>query len=213
VTGHLPYRTGESALNIVAADGTGILTTLECPGDYCETTDWSADGSSLLLSVLDGGRWGVWTISTDPDGGAVPLLASEKNARDARYSPDGRWVAYAAEEGDRPEVRVHTVSGPARRLVVSGEGGNQPVWGRDGKLLYFVDLQGHIRSVDVHWAANGEPAFGLPRKLDLPRVGFGHWGTQYDISPDGSRMYFMQPTDQPAPQEIQIAINWRSLID
>jgi Tol biopolymer transport system component len=212
-TGHLPFRTGELALNIVAADGTGILNTLECPGEHCEPTDWSPDGSSLLITVIDDGRRNVWTISTDPGGGATPLLASEKNGKDARFSPDGRWVAYVAEEGDRPEVRVHSVSGSARRYVVSGEGGNQPVWGRDGKMLYFVDLQGHLRSVTVRWTANGEPTFGLAKKLDLPRVGFGDWGTQYDISPDGSRIYFMQPTDVPAPQEIQIAINWRSLVD
>jgi serine/threonine protein kinase/Tol biopolymer transport system component len=213
VTGHLPFRRGKLALNIVAADGTGILSTLECPGNYCEPTDWSADGSSLLISVLDSGNWKVWTTSTEPSGGAAPLLASETNARDARLSPDGRWVAYVSEEGGRPEVRVHAVSGPARRYVVSGEGGNQPVWRRDGKMLYFVNLQGQVQSVAVRWAGNGEPTFELPAKPDLPRVGFGHWGTQYDVSPDGSRIYFMQPTDELPPQAIQVVINWQSLLD
>jgi hypothetical protein len=33
------------------------------------------------------------------------------------------------------------------------------------------------------------------------------------VSPDGSRIYYMQPTQEPAPQEIQIAINWRALLD
>jgi hypothetical protein len=53
----------------------------------------------------------------------------------------------------------------------------------------------------------------LPAKPDLPRVGFGHWGTQYDVSPDGSRIYFMQPTDELPPQAIQVVINWQSLLD
>jgi Tol biopolymer transport system component len=213
VTGHLPFRRGELALSIVAADGTGILNTLQCPGDYCEPTDWSADGSALLVSVLDAGTWNVWTISTNAADGAAPLLTAETNARDARFSPDGRWVAYVSEEGGRPEVRVHTVSGPAQRYVVSGEGGTQPVWRRDGKMLYFADMKGQLQSVAVRWAANGEPAFDLPLKLDLPRVGFGHWGTQYDVAPDGSRIFFMQPTDEPPPQAIQVAINWRPLLD
>jgi hypothetical protein len=80
-------------------------------------------------------------------------------------------------------------------------------------VLYFVDLQGQLRSVAVQWAVNGEPVFGLPSRPDLPRVGFGHWGTQYDVSPDGSRIYFMQPTQEPPPLEIQVAINWRQLLD
>jgi hypothetical protein len=213
VTGHLPNRSGNLTLNIVAADGTGIVRSLQCPGDYCEPTDWSADGSSLLLSVLESGNANVWTVSTRADGDARPLLAAEYKEREARYSPDGRWVAYVSEEAGRPEVLVHTVAGPARRFTVSGEGGSQPVWRRDGKMLYFVDLQGSLRSVAVRWAGNGDPVFGLPTKPDLPRVGFGHWGTQYDISPDGSRIYFMQPTDELSPREIQVAINWRALLD
>jgi hypothetical protein len=110
-------------------------------------------------------------------------------------------------------VLVHSASGPARRFVISGEGGSQPVWRRDGSALYYVDPQGQLQSVTVRWSASGEPAFGLPARLDVPRIGSGHWGTQYDISPDGSRLYFMQPTEAPAPREIQIAINWQALLD
>jgi hypothetical protein len=98
-------------------------------------------------------------------------------------------------------------------MLVSGEGGTQPVWRRDGKMLYFVDLTGRVRSVAVSWAENGDPAFGLPNQPDLPQVGFGHWGTQYDVSPDGSRIYFMQPTQESPPHEIQVAINWRALLN
>jgi len=213
VTGHLPNRSGDLALNIVAADGTGIVNSLQCPGDYCEPTDWSADGSTLLLSVLEAGNKNVWTISTGTDGDARPLLAAEYAERDARYSPDGRWIAFVSDEAGRPEVMVHSAAGPARRFTVSGEGGSQPVWRRDGKMLYFADLQGNLRSVAVRWAENGDPVFGLPTRPDLPRVGFGHWGTQYDIAPDGSRIYFMQPTDEPSPREIQVAINWQALLD
>jgi serine/threonine protein kinase/Tol biopolymer transport system component len=213
VTGHLPRRQGKLALNIVAADGTGVVRSLPCPGDYCEPTDWSADGSKLLLTVLESGNANVWSLSLAPDGRAEPLLAAEFNEKEARYSPDGRWVAYRSEEAGRPEVMVHAVSGPARRFTVSGEGGTQPVWQRDGKVLYYVDLKGRLKKVAVRWTPNGDPEFGLPSQPDLPRVGFGHWGTQYDVSPDGRRIYFMQPAQDSAPAQIQVAINWQELLD
>lgn len=213
VTGRLPYRQGKLTLNIVAADGTGIVRSQACPGDYCEPTDWSADGSTLLLMVLESGNANVWTVSAVAEGIAKPLLVADFDEVDARYSPNGRWIAYVSREAGRPEVQVHSVSGPARRLAVSGEGGTQPVWRRDGKMLYFVDLRGRLRSVAVRWAENGEPVFDLPTQLDLPQVGFGHWGAQYDVSPDGGRIYFMQPTQDPVPTEIQVAINWRALLD
>ena len=213
VTGHLPQRQGKMTINIVAADGTGLVHSLPCPGDYCEPTDWSADGSSLLLTVQESGNSNVWSVTTEGEGRAKPVLDAAYDEMDARYSPDGQWVAYVSTEAGRPEVMVRTVSGPPRRMLASGQGGTQPVWGRDGKMLYFVNLAGRLQNVAVHWAGNGDPAFGLPSEPDLPAIGFGHWGTQYDISPDGSRMYFMQPTQELPPHEIQVAINWRSLLN
>ena len=213
VTGHPPGRHGPLVLNIVAADGTGIVRSLPCPGDYCEPSDWSRDGSTLLLTVLDAGNWNIWTVPADGSAPAKPLLTAAYSERDARWSPDGQWLAYVSEEAGHSEVLVHTATGPAKRYVISGEGGVQPVWGRDGKVLYFLTLEGDLREVTVGRAKNGEPAFGLPAKLDLPRIGFGHWGTQYDISPDGKRIYFMQPTQASPPREIQIAINWPALLD
>ena len=213
VTGHLLHRQGKMTINIVAADGTGLVSSLLCPGDYCEPTDWSADGSSLLLTVQESGNSNVWSVSTEGEGAAKPVLDAAYDEMDARYSPDGRWVAYVSTEAGQPQVMVHTVSGPPRRMVVSGEGGAQPVWRHDGKMLYFVNLAGRLQTVAVHWTGNGDPSFGLPNQPDLPQIGFGHWGTQYDISPDGSRMYFMQPTEELPPHEIQVAINWRSLLN
>ena len=213
VTGHLPGRQGKLTLNIAAADGTGIVRSLKCPGDYCEPSDWSKDGSSLLVTARDSNNQDVWIVPTDSDGTAKPLLSAEFDEMDARYSPDGRWVAYVSTEAGNPEVLVRTVSGSPRRMVVSGEGGTQPVWQRDGKMLYFVDLAGRLRNVTVHWAENGDPTFGLPGQPDLPQFGFGHWGTQYDVSPDGSRIYFMRPVQDAPPREIQVAINWRALLN
>lgn len=61
VTGHLPGRRGERKLNIAAADGTGIIRSLDCPREYCEPTDWSADGSTLLVNALESdGNYDVW---------------------------------------------------------------------------------------------------------------------------------------------------------
>lgn len=213
VTGHLPGRRGERKLNIAAADGTGIVRSLPCPSEYCEPTDWSTDGSSLLVNVLGSGKRDVWIVSTEPKGSAEPLLTAEYDERDARFAPNGRWIAYVSGDAGRPEVSVRSVTGPPRRMVISGEGGTQPVWRRDGSVLYFVDPQGHLRSVSVRWADDGTPEFALPDRLAVPPIGVGHWGTQYDVSPDGNRIYFLRRNDDPPPREMQVVIGWRALLD
>jgi Tol biopolymer transport system component len=37
----------ERQLSIAAADGTGVLKELPCPGPYCEPPDWSPDGQRV----------------------------------------------------------------------------------------------------------------------------------------------------------------------
>jgi Tol biopolymer transport system component len=146
-------------------------------------------------------------------GTAEPLLAETFDERDARISPNGGWIAYVSEESGRPEVSVRSISRPHMRIGVSADGGDQPVWRRDGSEVFFVDTEGHVRSVSVRWSRDGAPEFGSPTRLNVPRIGVGHWGTQYDFSPDGSRMYFLPRNDDPPPHEIHVVMGWRALLE
>jgi len=49
-------------------------------------------------------------VPLENDGAAVPLLAESYAERDARFSPDGHWVAYVAEESGHPEASCATCS-------------------------------------------------------------------------------------------------------
>jgi Tol biopolymer transport system component len=213
VTGGLPGRPGKRALNIAAADGTGIVRTMPCPGEYCEPTDWHPDSDTMLVNVVDARGWDVWTVSTRDGGKAEPLLTESYSERDARFSPDGRWIAYASGESGRSEVSVRSVSAPPKRVPLSPGGGAQPVWRRDGRELFYVEPQGRLQSVPVRLRGSGAPEFGLAAALPVPPVGFGHWGTQYDISPDGNRIYMLRVNDDPAPREIHVVMGWQALIE
>jgi hypothetical protein len=166
----------------------------------------------LIVNLADGRREDVWLVPAGGGDGALAILADEFAERDARVAPDGRWIAYVSAESGRPEVSVRSVVGPPGRIVVSGEGGAQPVWRRDGAELFFVDPKGRLNSVPVKWTSGGSPTFGLPAALPVPQIGFGHWGTQYDVSPDGSRIYLLRRNDDPAPREIHVVLGWRTLL-
>lgn len=55
----------------------------------------------------------------------------------ARFSPDGKWVAYASELGGRRQVYVSAFPGAGGRVQVSDDGAGAPVWSRDGHTLYY----------------------------------------------------------------------------
>ena len=209
----LAYNTGPPAqptLTIGSSDGTGDLMTVRCPSSRCDPTDWSRDGQWLLANVFSSKDADVWMLSTT-GGSPRPLLHAPFVERDARLSPDGALVAYVSEEAGRPEVSIQTVGRPPRREVVSVAGGDQPVWSRDGAELFFVDPGGFLRAVRVTRDREGRPALDTPALLKVPRIGSGHYGTQYDVSPDG-RIYFLDRNNDPPPPEFTVVLGWPGML-
>ena len=200
-------------LSVAAADGTGVAQELPCPGAYCEPTDWSSDGRSLIVNTrLATGNRDVWSVSLESGGSAKAILSEAFPEYDARISPNGQWLAYVSEEAGGPVVSVRATSGQPRRVVVSSDGGSQPVWRRDGQELLYVDLEGRVRGRSVRGEPTGELTLGAANALAVPFIGSGHWGTQYDVSPDGQHLYFIDRTPAPRPSEIRVVIGWRGVL-
>ncbi len=205
----------ERRLSIAAADGTGVARELPCPGPFCEPTDWSPDGRHLIVNTrqaMTGARGDVWHVSLESGGLSEAILAGPFPEYDARISPDGQWLAYVSEETGRADVSVRAMSGPPRRLVVSNNGGSQPVWRRDGRELFYVDLDGRLWGRPVERQSSGQLTLGAATPLAVPLIGLGHWSTQYHVSPDGQRVYFIDQTPAPRPSDIDLVVGWRALL-
>jgi eukaryotic-like serine/threonine-protein kinase len=215
----LAYASGplnERRLSIAAADGTGILNDLPCPDAYCEPTDWLPDGRGLIVNARRTagftGAGDIWRVSLDAGGHATAILAGPFPEYDARLSSDGRWLAYVSEDGGRPDVFIRAMTGQPRRLVVSSNGGSQPVWRRDGREILYVDREGRLQARAVDDRPDGGLRLGATVALDVPRIGAGHWGTQYDVSRDGQLVYFIDRTLPAGPNGIEVVIGWRALL-
>jgi len=206
----IAYRSGTNAaptVKVASADGTGTIRTFACPQPYCEPTDWTPNGAALVVNVSGGD---VWTMPVD---GSAPrrLLHERFMERDARVSPNGRWITYVSEESGRAEVSVRSLTGTERRFAVSTNGGDQPVWGRDGRELFYVNPGGFLQAVSVREISVGGLQFGRPELLQVPQFAERHWGTTYDVSTDG-RVYFPYPGNEPFPQAIAVIFDWQGLI-
>ena len=206
----LAYRSGPigaSNLSIASADGTGVVRVMRCPGEPCLPTDWSPDGQRLLMNV----GHDVWSLRVGDEGTAQPLLGGPWEERDARFSPDGQWVGYVSNESGRSEVYARRLTGTPRRFVVS-RGGDQPVWRRDGRTLFYVSLDGDLHGVAIGSDVDGGVTLGAPEKLPIPRFAARHLGTVYDVSSDARRIHFAHPGDPPRPREIGVVLNWAGLV-
>src|SRR5204863_1140353 len=96
----------------------------------------SPDGR--LLSFRESGRSGndvwVWSLA---DGKRYPVAKTESDENYGRFSPDGRWIAYASDETGQREVFVVPVSGTGGKWQVSTVGGTTPRWRADGRELLY----------------------------------------------------------------------------
>jgi hypothetical protein len=85
----------------------------------------------------------------------------------------------------------------------------EPVWGPDGKVLYYRDNSGD-RMMEVSFITEPEVQMGRPRLLFEGRYKGGWpWGRNYDIAPDGKR--FIMITDEELeekPTQIRVVLNW-----
>jgi Tol biopolymer transport system component len=206
-------RLASAGIGIGASDGTSVIASRPCP-ERCEPSDWSPNGRTLILTVRTAQGTDVWTMPVEHTGEgdvARPVFAERFNERDARISPDGEWIAYVSDESGREEISVRRISG-GERTVLSPDGGHQPVWRRDGAELFYVDPQGTLRAVAVRQGSGGTLVPGVPVRLGVPPIGVGHWGTQYDVTRDGSRVYFLD-RQQPEPAtRIEVILGWTALL-
>jgi dipeptidyl aminopeptidase/acylaminoacyl peptidase len=192
------------------ADGSGESNVLARLSTHVHVTDWSPDGSTLVLESIDPERRGD-ILLLDAGGGAPrPFLATPFAEQAGRVSPDGKWLAYQSSESGQLEVYLQSFRTSGGKIRVSTDGGVQPVWSRDGRELYFrspthVMAARVISSDDV----NVDRPIELFRDSYLRPQGDNH--TSYDVLPDGSFLFIDLPRREAgdaAPPSFIGVFNW-----
>jgi dipeptidyl aminopeptidase/acylaminoacyl peptidase len=175
------------------------------------------DGRRVVLERDDGrGGASLWIKDLDGDGEAVALGSSAASELAADISPDGRWLAYVSDATRGWEVYVRPLDGTGPALRLSTDGGDQPLWRRDGRELFYLDPGGRIVAVPIERRfATGDPA-GEGLEPGRPEVLFSANleetdGRQYDATGDGQRFVLNRAglTDD-AP--IVVVLDWTALL-
>jgi len=177
-----------------AADGSGKEELVWSLEKHAHLRDWMPDGRALLVEILDP-KLGtdIWRLDLGEKPTATIFLQTPFNERNSRLSPDGRWIAYVSDESGRDDVYIQSFPAAGAKVQVSNSGGDQPVWSRNGKALFF---RGAGSMQEVSFAASprlsvGKPHPLFPDQFESPQVG-GHTG--YDVFPDG-RFLMIQSAD------------------
>jgi Tol biopolymer transport system component len=142
------------------------------------------------------------------EGEPSPFLATPFHEGSARFSPDGRFLAYESNESGKLEVYVVPYSGSSDRWTISSGGGAEPVWSPTGKELFYRNGDEMI-SVEIN--ADGEFTVGESRRLfRKPNHASREYSSraQYDVSPDGQSFLMIRLDPGSVPTKINIVLNW-----
>ncbi|MEP6707321.1 MAG: hypothetical protein ABJC05_07365, partial [Pyrinomonadaceae bacterium] len=172
-------------------------------------SDWSRDGRFILFTNFgQKTKADLWVLPMTGEQKPVPFLQSPFNEDHARFSPDGRFIAYASDESGKFEVYVQTFPVSGGKWLVSANGGAQPRWRRDGKEIFYIAPDRKLMAVDVKTEASIFEA-GVPRVLFQTRVvGYPNPRNMYEVSADGQHFLISTPLEEATSTPITVVVNW-----
>ena len=207
-------RDGDRSIFRQRVDGAGGAERLTraARDESHEPEAWSPDGKYMVFSVANRTETRLWVFSEhDRTVRALVDLPSSRRMG-AVFSPDGRWLAYAASTGEKHTIYVEPFPPNGTRYELERESGrrpNHPLWGRTGTELFFNPGPGEFASVPVSM----QPVFGFGRVAPVVRS-FGGAGTlarrPYDITPDGRFVVVVDssPEGHRTGSELHVVLNW-----
>ncbi|SDY49591.1 Dipeptidyl aminopeptidase/acylaminoacyl peptidase [Evansella caseinilytica] len=90
-----------------------------------------------------------------------------------RFSPDGRWLVYAAAKGKNAKQQLYLLSmdgGEARQITTLENGASKPIWSPDSKQILFTTAYKVNEAPDLEKKPNDQPEEKKPEPLVVEKL-------------------------------------------
>jgi eukaryotic-like serine/threonine-protein kinase len=167
---------------------------------------WSRDGTLMFVAPSVRGAQDILMLRADQNPKPTAFLATPFAEGAPTFSPDGRWLAYVSNDSGRNQVYVRPYPGPGESLTISTEGGNEPVWAKSGRELFYRSGDAMMA---VDFTSTPTLAIGKPRRLfEGPYELSSSLWPDYDVAADG-RFLMVKPINRnETPAQIYVVLNW-----
>jgi len=148
-----------------------------------------------------------------PDKKPQSLVQNGHSNVQAQVSPNGRYLAYATDESGKYQIVVQPFPGLGDKKAISVNGGTEPIWGHDGRELYYLAPDGKIMAVSIRTDPDFQvfqtsALFTMPEMTSQP-LALGH---RYAVRADGQH-FLVAPAPNASARvadstPITVIVNW-----
>jgi hypothetical protein len=197
----------------IAADGSGAAPQPASPSGHFHPYGWSPAGELLATQYpTDTPSANTDIVSFRPAANAEikPVVQSPANEGQSGFSlsQDGHWLAYAANTTGSNEIWVRPYGSAGAPIRVSANGGVEPVWSRNGKELFYIEVARMMSvAIDTRSGFDFKPAVRL---FDGAAPPINQQPPSYDVTSDGRFVLLRAGTTTATP--ITVVVHWTSKI-
>ncbi len=151
---------------------------------------WLPDRSAIVTagsSLFPDSRSDIAIVRNAGRGPIEPLVATRFDETFPDVSPDGRWLAYTSDQTGRVEVYVRPLDREGDEIRISTAGGDEPMWGPNGRELFYRALGDNSVALTVA-TLSFQPRVAVTARqalFDVADMATSTPHSNYDVSPDG----------------------------
>jgi eukaryotic-like serine/threonine-protein kinase len=166
---------------------------------------WTPDGKFVIFRTIDKQ---IYAVPRSGDHTPRMLVNMPSQTDQIHVSPDGRWVAFDADESGSWEVYVAAFPTFTSKTQVSSRGGVQPQWRGDGRELFYLGADGQMMSVSVDTMRTKLVA-SPPARLFATSIDRSPEVPRYGVTADGQRFLALEPAEgDKGDTSFRFLLNW-----
>lgn len=161
IAGEIVFQLGSDLHLLDLASGQSRVVRVTIPGDRETIRPLTIDASSKIMSshisptgkrAVFSARGDIWTVPAKKGSARNLTMTPGVAERDARWSPDGRWISYFSDATGEYELYVTQSDGRGETKKLTNNGNtfrHHPVWSPNSKHIAFSDKTGKLFHHDI----------------------------------------------------------------